>query len=146
MLERCAYALHYGPAAEKAQAMSILQNRIVLFQQEQAVLLTNTDPDIQRLLQAAQTDYLSIVAAVHVLLIHPDMPIELNIMLLHDQRFFSQMDAVVILLEQRLEARNTQLLALRVTIISICIVCKCVIISLLIVRMRQLRQQVQMKK
>jgi hypothetical protein len=136
-LERCAYALQYGSAAEKAQAMSMLQNRIVLFQQEQALLLTNPDPDIQRLLQTAHTDYLSIVAAVHVLIAHPDTPIELDILLLHDRDFFSQMDAVVFLLEQHLEAQNTQLLSLRVLLMSACMVCQSVIIVFLIVRLRR---------
>jgi hypothetical protein len=122
MLERCAYALQYGPATEKAQARSILQSRIILFQQEQTLLLTNPDSDIQRLLQASQTDYLSIAAAVHVLIMHPDMPIELDILMLHDRRFFSQMNAVVFLLEQHLEVRNTQLLTIRVLLIVACIV------------------------
>lgn len=137
MLERCASVLQYGSTAEKAPAIRTLQNRIILFQQEQTLLLSNPDPDVQSLLQAAQTDYLSIVAAVHVLIAHPDTPIELDILMLHDRRFFSQMDAVVFLLEQHLEVRNAQLLALRVLLIAACIVGKSVIIVLVIIRMRR---------
>jgi hypothetical protein len=140
---RCAYMLRYRPHAEHAQAIKELQIVLPLFQQEQALLLTNSAPEIQFLLQAAQTDYRSIVAAVHVLIVHPATPIELAILLVHDRGFFSKMDAVVLLLEQRLEARNAQLLSIRVLMISACIVCKSVIIVLVMVR---IRRHLRMKK
>jgi hypothetical protein len=143
MLERYAFALQYGPAAEKAQARSTLQNLCVLFQSEQAALLTNPDLDIQFLLQAAQTDYLSIVAAVHVLIMYPNTPIEVDILVLHDQNFFSKMDAVVQLLEQHLETRNAQLLSIRVLMIGVGSVCQCFVIFLLLVH---IRQQTRIKK
>jgi hypothetical protein len=135
--ERCAYMLSYRPQAAKVQAIKELQIVLPLFQQEQALLLSNPDPDIQFLLQTANTDYLSIVTAVQILIAHPDTPIELDILLSHDQNFFSKMDAVVFLLEQRLEARNEQLLSIRVLIIGGCIACKSGAIFLVIVRIRQ---------
>jgi hypothetical protein len=146
MLERSAYMLQYGSAAEKAQARGTLQNLCTLFQQEQTLLLTNPDPNIQLLLQATQTDYLSIVAAVHVLIVHPDTPIELDILMLHDRNFFSQMNAVVTLLEQQLEERNTQLLVIRVLLIAACIVGKSVIIILTIRRIRRHRRMKYMSQ
>jgi hypothetical protein len=124
MLERYAYALQYGPAAEKAQAMSMLKNRSALFQDEQALLATNPDPDVQRLVQQARADYLALVDAVHTLIAHPNETVnqdELATVLFHDQRFFLPMDALTTVLQQHSERQTEQFLLVKGIIEGACV-------------------------
>jgi nitrate/nitrite-specific signal transduction histidine kinase len=110
------YALRYRSRTEKAQAMSDLQITLPLFQQEQALLATNSDPDVQRLVQQARPDYLSLVSTVHFRIAHPNEPVnqgELAAVLLYDQRFFSPMDTLTTVLQQHAERQTEQFLLVK---------------------------------
>ena len=119
-IERAAYILQYRPQSEKIQAINDLQTSLFAFQQEQALLWKNTDPDVQRSLHNTQTDYTAIVTASQAILEHPDSLIELDIILLHSPNFFQAVNDLVILLEQQLSNRMAQLLAIRVFLIALC--------------------------
>jgi hypothetical protein len=117
-IEHSADILQYGSASQKAQALKDLQTTLSVFQQEQALLWTNPDPEVQRLLNQAQPDYLSIVVAAQVFLDHPANlvnPVQFTIILAYDRSFFSTMDTLVLLMEQNAEERSSQLLSLKLS-------------------------------
>jgi hypothetical protein len=119
------YALCYRSHAEKAQAMSDLQITLPLFQDEQALLATNPDPAVQRLVQQARPDYLALVSAVHILIAHPNEPVnqdELAVVLFHDQRFFLPMDALTTVLQQHAERQTEQFLLVKGIIEGACVI------------------------
>lgn len=119
------YALRYRSRVEKAQAMSDLQITLPLFQQEQALLATNSDRDIQRLVQQARPDYLSLVSLVHFCVAHPNEPInqdELAAVLWHDQRFFLPMDTLTTVLQQHAERQTEQFLLVKGIIEGACVI------------------------
>jgi len=118
------YTLQYRSEAEKAQALSDLQTSLLAFQQEQALVWKNPDPHVQRYMRDAQPNYLAIATAVQVLIAHPDDPVnrsELSVILLHDQHFFTSMDALVAFLKQELEVHITQLMYTKIIIESLCL-------------------------
>ncbi len=119
------YTLQYRPESEKAQAISDLQTSLLAFQQEQTQIWQNPDPDVKRYLRSAQPDYLAIVAAVRVLLAHPDDPVnrsEFTIILSHHQHFFPSMNALVTLLNRDLENRITQLMDIQIALEVTCLI------------------------
>ncbi len=120
-IERAAYILQYRPESEKTHAINELQTSLFAFQQEQALLWENSDLDVQRSLHNAQKDYTAIVAAAQALLDHPHSLIELDIILLHTPKFFQVIDDLVIILEQQLANRVTQLLIIRISMLVLCI-------------------------
>lgn len=124
-IERSVYALQYRPLAEQAQALQDLRTTLTTFQQEQSLLWTNSDLEVQGFLNQAQPDYLSIVTSAQSVLAHPSSStnqLQLNIILSYDRGFFSTMNSLVLFLEQKVETQRLQLLLIKVGLIGICIV------------------------
>ncbi len=145
-IERSAYALLYRPASQREQAMRDLQSTLSVFQQEQTLLWTNSNPDVQNLLQQAQSDYLSIVVATKALIASPHKradPLNLDIILSYDRSFFSSMNVLVTVLQQQVEVQRSQLLSIRVVIGSIC---GMMIISLMFINRRRHVQSTMKQK
>lgn len=112
------YVLRYRPDVEKALAISDLQITLPLFQQEQSVLLTNTTPDVQSILQAARPDYLALVTAVQAILAHPTAPnsIEIDIVLSHERGYLLTTSSLLSVLQRHIDEIAFQMFCIKVFI------------------------------
>jgi hypothetical protein len=107
------YALRYRSQTEKAAAISDLQITLPAFQQEQMLLATNHDRDVQNLVRKARPDYLFLIGAVQMLIAHPNTPVtqdQLVTVFSHDQSFFLVMDTLTTVLQQHAQQQTEQFL------------------------------------
>lgn len=123
--------LAYRPLSYHSQAVSELQTVLPQFQMVQVGLLQGNvslslpgkPPDsVKVALLASQSDYLAIVTAVNHLLAHPDAtnpdPIQVEIVLQHERLYVGEMYQVISLLQQDAEARDVQLIFIKLTILG----------------------------
>lgn len=116
---KAALILAYRPDTEKVQAISDLQAAYPLFQQEQAVLLANSQPDVQLTLQTAKPDYLTIVAVVKAVLANSNQTIEpaqVDLILLHSRAYVIAMNNVITILQQHADTQTLQLFTIEIVI------------------------------
>jgi len=124
-LAKSVLILAYRPVSSHSQAISNLQVILPGFQQTQSGLLngdtllglpSNPSDDVKRILQQAQSDYVPLVAALKVILAHPDGPVdptEVDIVLLHDYPYSITMAGLATLLQQQAEAVNLHLIIIK---------------------------------
>lgn len=123
--------LTYRPISYHSQAVNELQTVLPLFQQVQVGLLKgdsllnlpgNPPVSVRVALLASQSDYLAITTAVQHLLAHSDSThpdaIQVEIVLQHERTYIQEMYQVIALLQQDAEARKTQLIFIKLTIIG----------------------------
>lgn len=113
--------LTYRPVSSHPQAVGELQIVLPTFQQTQNGLLNgdtslglppNPSPAVRTAIGVTQSDYLSMVTAMKIILAHPDSapdPIQVQIILQHERPYVTNMYQVVVLLTQEAEARKLQL-------------------------------------
>lgn len=128
------FALAYRPATARAQAVSEIQIQLPIFQKTQTGLM-NGDPSlslpanpsngVKAALLDAHPDYLAMVAAIQIILAHPDAtpdPIQVSIVAGHERPYTAAMYTVVTLLQQEAQTRVIQLLVLKMTLIGLVII------------------------
>ena len=115
---KSAYVLKYRPDGERSQAISDLQVTLPLFEQEQTVLLANSAPDVQNILQTIRPDYLALVTAVQSILAHPNAAnaIEIDIVLSHERPYLLTSNSLLTLLQRHSDDRTSQLFYIKVFI------------------------------
>jgi len=130
-LSKDVMVLAYRPLSYHSQAINELQTVLPQFQQVQTGLLqgnavlglpSNPPDNVKAALLASQSDYLAITTAVQHLLAHPDATtpdmIQVEIVLQHERFYVGEMYQVVTLLQQNAEARKTQLIFIKLTILG----------------------------
>ncbi len=118
----------------QASAINALQTNLPVFERIQSGLLNgdavdgipNNPPEsVKQSLQEVQNDYLAITTAMQKLLANPDKhpdPIQVAIILQHDQNYALSMYQVAVLYQQDAETRKLQFFIIQMTTIVILLV------------------------
>jgi hypothetical protein len=128
------YALKYHTDGERAQAISDLQVTLPLFEQEQAVLLSNSAPDVQMTVQATRSDYLALVTAIQSILTHPTTSnsIEIDIVLSHERGYLTTSNTLITMLQKHADDRILQLFCIKAFIEALVVIL--IILSIFVTR------------
>lgn len=148
--------LQYRPTTNHAQAISDLQILLPQFEEVQNGLLhgdalmgipANPPSSVQEALANTDSDYQQIVAATKVVLTHPDAtidPLQVNIILMHDRTYITNMAETIRAIEQYNDAQTQQLIIARIVFISAVVVL--VILKYLLFTLPTVRKMVQTEK
>lgn len=113
------FVLAYRPVAERTQALSDVQFVLPLFGQEQAILSSNKNAEVNRHVQAAQSEYQIMSGAAQALTTNPGKavdPVLVNTIVSHAHSCVSQMDGIVLALQNQMEQQTTLIFFTEVTI------------------------------
>jgi hypothetical protein len=118
VLAKSAFVLAYRAPADKALAFSNVQIILPLFQQEQTVLLANSNADVQRQVQQAKPEYQTMLAAGHTLIASPKQTVDstANTIITHRKSCVAAMNGIVHTLQNNMEQRAAQIFAAEVSI------------------------------
>jgi hypothetical protein len=114
-----ALTLEYRPASAHIQAISEIQNTLPAWEKEQTQLVQTHNTDIQTLLSQAQPDYVALDTAANKLLAHPDDTTQIQIILQHERNYSLIMNQVSVLIQDRIDAVNTELIVTQVVIATL---------------------------